>query len=199
MGLNSGRFVLQTRVASQLVLFFFTLPCIIPPPPPFSPHCQLTSIPLVFIFPSLDSPCSHRPRIQFGLKGRPLCVPPPRWFLGSHVAEKKGGVPGAPPGFCRDFRSRFSHVQGTWWTHLCNRCFYLWCLLYKENSQIWAELAVTMFRELPEADSSECLGSMTPETQDIYLRLDHHRRRSGYRLGRIIARQQLLKRIAAGN
>ncbi|KAF4086363.1 hypothetical protein AMELA_G00106070 [Ameiurus melas] len=53
-----------------------------------------------------------------------------------------------------------------------------------------------MFRDLPEADSSECLGSMTPETQDIYLRLDHHRRRSGYRLGRIIARQQLLKRIA---
>ncbi|XP_066516844.1 stAR-related lipid transfer protein 13 isoform X1 [Hoplias malabaricus] len=54
-----------------------------------------------------------------------------------------------------------------------------------------------MFRELPESESSECLGSMTPETQDIYLRMDHHRRRSGYRLGRIIARQQLLKRIAA--
>ncbi|KAM9469084.1 stAR-related lipid transfer protein 13 isoform 2-T3 [Clarias gariepinus] len=54
-----------------------------------------------------------------------------------------------------------------------------------------------MFRELPEAEGSECLGSMTPETQDIYLRLDHHRRRSGYRLGRIIARQQLLRRIAA--
>ncbi|XP_026790656.1 stAR-related lipid transfer protein 13 isoform X2 [Pangasianodon hypophthalmus] len=54
-----------------------------------------------------------------------------------------------------------------------------------------------MFRELPEAESSECLGSMTPETQDIYLRMDHLRRRSGYRLGRIIARQQLLKRIAA--
>lgn len=93
MGLNSGRFVLQTRVASRLALFFFTLPCIIPPPPPTppppSPHCQLTSIPLVFIFPSLDSPCSHRPRIQFGLKGRPLCVPRPRWLLRSHVAEKK--------------------------------------------------------------------------------------------------------------
>ncbi|XP_076138491.1 stAR-related lipid transfer protein 13 isoform X2 [Alosa pseudoharengus] len=54
-----------------------------------------------------------------------------------------------------------------------------------------------MFRELPESQSSECLGSMTPETQDIYLRLDSRRRRSGYRLGRIIARQQLLKRIAA--
>uniref|UniRef100_A0A667XPL1 StAR related lipid transfer domain containing 13b n=1 Tax=Myripristis murdjan TaxID=586833 RepID=A0A667XPL1_9TELE len=53
-----------------------------------------------------------------------------------------------------------------------------------------------MFRELPESPGSECLGSMTPETQDIYLRMDHHRRRSGYRLGRIIARQQLLKKIA---
>ncbi|XP_062241405.1 stAR-related lipid transfer protein 13 isoform X2 [Platichthys flesus] len=53
-----------------------------------------------------------------------------------------------------------------------------------------------MFRELPESSGSECLGSMTPETQDIYLRMDHHRRRSGYRLGRIIARQQLLKKIS---
>lgn len=55
-----------------------------------------------------------------------------------------------------------------------------------------------MFRELSESTGSECLGSMTPETQDIYLRMDHHRRRSGYRLGRIIARQQLLKKIAGG-
>lgn len=55
-----------------------------------------------------------------------------------------------------------------------------------------------MFWELPESTGSECLGSMTPETQDIYLRMDHHRRRSGYRLGRIIARQQLLKKIAGG-
>lgn len=55
-----------------------------------------------------------------------------------------------------------------------------------------------MFRELSESAGSECLGSMTPETQDIYLRMDHHRRRSGYRLGRIIARQQLLKKIAGG-
>ncbi|KAM3615963.1 uncharacterized protein V6R79_010329 [Siganus canaliculatus] len=54
-----------------------------------------------------------------------------------------------------------------------------------------------MFRELSESTGSECLGSMTPETQDIYLRMDHHRRRSGYRLGRIIARQQLLKKIAS--
>ncbi|KAJ4935707.1 hypothetical protein JOQ06_017236 [Pogonophryne albipinna] len=53
-----------------------------------------------------------------------------------------------------------------------------------------------MFRELPESTGSECLGSMTPETQDFYLRMDHHHRRSGYRLGRIIARQQLLKKIA---
>uniref|UniRef100_A0A673LIN8 SAM domain-containing protein n=1 Tax=Sinocyclocheilus rhinocerous TaxID=307959 RepID=A0A673LIN8_9TELE len=42
----------------------------------------------------------------------------------------------------------------------------------------------------------ECLGSMTPETQDIYLRLDSHRRRSRLRLARIIARQQLLKKIS---
>lgn len=57
---------------------------------------------------------------------------------------------------------------------------------------------VIMYRELPRTESSECLGNMTPETQDIYLRMDHLRRRSGYRLGRIIARQQLLKRKAAG-
>lgn len=55
-----------------------------------------------------------------------------------------------------------------------------------------------MFREFPESTGSECLGSMTPETQDFYLRMDHHHRRSGYRLGRIIARQQLLKKIAGG-
>ncbi|KAG5284690.1 hypothetical protein AALO_G00029430 [Alosa alosa] len=42
---------------------------------------------------------------------------------------------------------------------------------------------------------TECLGSMTPETQEIYLRLGHHRRRSGLRLARIIARQQLLRKI----
>lgn len=53
-----------------------------------------------------------------------------------------------------------------------------------------------MFREISESSGGECLGSMTPESQDIYLRMDHHRRRSGYRLGRIIARQQLLKKIA---
>uniref|UniRef100_A0A3B3ZW45 SAM domain-containing protein n=1 Tax=Periophthalmus magnuspinnatus TaxID=409849 RepID=A0A3B3ZW45_9GOBI len=37
---------------------------------------------------------------------------------------------------------------------------------------------------------------MLAESQEIYLRMDHQRRRSGYRLGRIIARQQLLRRIA---
>uniref|UniRef100_A0A673LLQ6 StAR-related lipid transfer protein 13 n=1 Tax=Sinocyclocheilus rhinocerous TaxID=307959 RepID=A0A673LLQ6_9TELE len=47
-----------------------------------------------------------------------------------------------------------------------------------------------------ESMDSECLGSMTPETQDIYLRLDSHRRRSRLRLARIIARQQLLKKIS---
>ncbi len=51
---------------------------------------------------------------------------------------------------------------------------------------------------LDESMDSECLGSMTPETQDIYLRLDSHRRRSGLRLARIIARQQLLKKISQG-
>lgn len=57
---------------------------------------------------------------------------------------------------------------------------------------------IDMFRELSESTDSECLGSMTPETQDIYQRMDHRHRRSSYRLGRIIARQQLLKRIARG-
>uniref|UniRef100_A0A4W5M075 StAR related lipid transfer domain containing 13b n=1 Tax=Hucho hucho TaxID=62062 RepID=A0A4W5M075_9TELE len=53
-----------------------------------------------------------------------------------------------------------------------------------------------MFSSPSRPPPSECLGSMTQESQDIYLRMDHHRRRSGYRLGRIIARQQLLRRIA---
>lgn len=57
---------------------------------------------------------------------------------------------------------------------------------------------VIMYRELPRTESSEYLGNMSPESQDIYLRMDPLRRRSGYRLGRIIARQQLLNRIAAG-
>ncbi|XP_057177343.1 stAR-related lipid transfer protein 13 isoform X2 [Triplophysa rosa] len=47
-----------------------------------------------------------------------------------------------------------------------------------------------------DCTDSECLGSMTLETQDIYLRLDSLHRRSGLRLARIIAREQLLKRIS---
>uniref|UniRef100_A0A9J7XIF9 StAR-related lipid transfer protein 13 n=1 Tax=Cyprinus carpio carpio TaxID=630221 RepID=A0A9J7XIF9_CYPCA len=55
----------------------------------------------------------------------------------------------------------------------------------------------TMLTDLSdESMDSECLGSMTPVTQDIYLRLDSHHRRSGLRLARIIARQQLLKKIS---
>lgn len=71
------------------------------------------------------------------------------------------------------------------------------CISQRSGACLGYSVSV-MFRELPESAGSECLGSMTPETQDIYLRMDHHRRRSGYRLGRIIARQQLLKKIAGG-
>lgn len=72
--------------------------------------------------------------------------------------------------------------------------------MYRSSSEglVWGNSVSVMFRELPESSGSECLGSMTPETQDIYLRMDHRRRRSGYRLGRIIARQQMLKKIAGG-
>lgn len=78
MGLHSSRFVLldQGGVSASAVFLYPPIhhPPSCPPslPPPFSPHCQLTSIPLVFIFPSLDLPSSHRPRIQLGLKGRLL-------------------------------------------------------------------------------------------------------------------------------
>lgn len=51
--------------------------------------------------------------------------------------------------------------------------------------------------ELLELKGSGCFRIMTLESRDICLRMDH-RRRSGYRLGRIIARQQLLKKIAGG-
>lgn len=51
--------------------------------------------------------------------------------------------------------------------------------------------------ELLELRGSGCFRIMTRESRDICLRMDHHRR-SGYRLGRIIARQQLLKKIAGG-
>ena len=49
-----------------------------------------------------------------------------------------------------------------------------------------------------ECVDAECFRSMTAETQDIYLRLDARRRRSGLRLARIIARQQILQKIARG-
>lgn len=44
-----------------------------------------------------------------------------------------------------------------------------------------------------------CLEAMTPDGQDYYLRLgESPRRRSALRLSRIIARQQLLRRLAQG-
>lgn len=44
-----------------------------------------------------------------------------------------------------------------------------------------------------------CLGAMTPSGQEYYLRLgDTPRRRSALRLSRIIARQQLLRRLQQG-
>lgn len=49
------------------------------------------------------------------------------------------------------------------------------------------------------ASEGTCLGVMTPDGQDHYLRLgDTPRRRSALRLSRIIARQQLLRRLAQG-
>lgn len=57
-----------------------------------------------------------------------------------------------------------------------------------------------MAMELPdECLDTECFGDMTPESQDIYLRLDSYHRRSGLRLARIVARQQLVLRIERGN
>lgn len=123
---------------------------------------------------------------------------PPSWLLVGHVAKSRGRFLALLLDSVGIFML-ISHTCEALGGHTCAVCVFVWCLLYKATSQLWAKLAITMFRELPEAESSECLGSMTPETQDIYLRMDHHRRRSGYRLGRIIARQQLLRRIAAGN
>lgn len=62
------------------------------------------------------------------------------------------------------------------------------------------DLDVDLDEDMDDLDltDTECLGSMTPETQEIYLRLDHHRRRSGLRLARLIARQQLLRKIVQG-
>lgn len=56
-----------------------------------------------------------------------------------------------------------------------------------------------MTLELPDkCMDTEHFGSMTPETLDIYLRLDSHHRRSGLRLARIVARQQLVQKIERG-
>ncbi|XP_078401455.1 stAR-related lipid transfer protein 13-like isoform X3 [Cetorhinus maximus] len=54
-----------------------------------------------------------------------------------------------------------------------------------------------MFMELPLSPSSGCvcLSSLSPQGQDIYLRLDQSQRRSPYRMSRMIARQQLLTKI----
>lgn len=49
------------------------------------------------------------------------------------------------------------------------------------------------------ASNSACLEAMTPSGQDHYLRLgDSPRRRSALRLSRIIARQQLLRKLLQG-
>lgn len=49
------------------------------------------------------------------------------------------------------------------------------------------------------ASESTCLEAMTPDGHDYYLRLgDTPKRRSALRLSRIIARQQLLRRLAQG-
>ncbi|XP_067842052.1 stAR-related lipid transfer protein 13 isoform X2 [Heptranchias perlo] len=51
-----------------------------------------------------------------------------------------------------------------------------------------------MLREIPLSPSSGCvyLSSLSPQGQDMYLRLDQSQRRSPYRMSRMIARQQLL-------
>ncbi|KAJ8412479.1 hypothetical protein AAFF_G00128150 [Aldrovandia affinis] len=49
-----------------------------------------------------------------------------------------------------------------------------------------------MFREV----TGETPDGVTLETRDLYMCLDPRWRRSGYRLGRLIARQQLLSKIA---
>lgn len=54
-------------------------------------------------------------------------------------------------------------------------------------------------RDGDNTNESTCLEAMTPYGQDHYLRLgDTPRRRSALRLSRIIARQQLLRRLAQG-
>ncbi|XP_043848735.1 stAR-related lipid transfer protein 13 isoform X2 [Dromiciops gliroides] len=54
-----------------------------------------------------------------------------------------------------------------------------------------------MFRQVPRTPGSGCyyLNPMTPEGQEMYLRLDQKMRRSRYRMSRILARQQLVTKI----
>uniref|UniRef100_UPI00398EA0E8 stAR-related lipid transfer protein 13-like isoform X2 n=1 Tax=Pristiophorus japonicus TaxID=55135 RepID=UPI00398EA0E8 len=54
-----------------------------------------------------------------------------------------------------------------------------------------------MLMEIPLSPSSGCvyLSSLSPQGQDMYLRLDQSQRRSPYRMSRMIARQQLLSII----
>ncbi|KAJ3589730.1 hypothetical protein NHX12_010573 [Muraenolepis orangiensis] len=60
-----------------------------------------------------------------------------------------------------------------------------------------AEEADFLPENIPDEAGPACLGAMTPDEQDFYLRLGHTpRHRSALRLSRIIARQQLLSRLA---
>uniref|UniRef100_A0A5F8H7Y8 StAR-related lipid transfer protein 13 n=1 Tax=Monodelphis domestica TaxID=13616 RepID=A0A5F8H7Y8_MONDO len=54
-----------------------------------------------------------------------------------------------------------------------------------------------MFRQVPRTPGSGCyyLNPMTPEGQEMYLRLDQTMRRSPYRMSRILARHQLVTKI----
>uniref|UniRef100_A0A3P8TSS4 StAR-related lipid transfer (START) domain containing 13a n=1 Tax=Amphiprion percula TaxID=161767 RepID=A0A3P8TSS4_AMPPE len=56
---------------------------------------------------------------------------------------------------------------------------------------------MTYFSRVPRPTLTPCLLAMTPDGQDYYLRLGvTPQRRSALRLSRIIARQQLLRRLA---
>uniref|UniRef100_A0A452HRR8 SAM domain-containing protein n=1 Tax=Gopherus agassizii TaxID=38772 RepID=A0A452HRR8_9SAUR len=54
-----------------------------------------------------------------------------------------------------------------------------------------------MFRQMSRTSGSGCyyLNSMSPESQEMYLRFDQTMRRSPYRMSRILARHQLLTKI----
>lgn len=182
VGLHSSGLVLFGRFLAML--FFFSLPR------PLALHSLTSQAFLWYLyFPPRTDP-------EFSSTARAVCsVLPSHSLTCSHVTQKGRGqqlalLPGSGA-----LRSHISHVLCCWWTDSCATVFGI-CLRGGGVLDVWH--CATMYRELPRAESTECLGNMTPETQDIYLRMDHHRRRSGYRLGRIIARQQLLKRIAAG-